>query len=105
MHAAALSASVPTRRPQELVDEMEKLLAASVSEKERLQKMIHDEQENSKMKILRLNKERDEKETRNNAMAGSLRKQLDEERAKQREMHEQLVTLLEEKEALQKKLG
>eukprot|EP01050_Picozoa_sp_SAG11_P042170 SAG11_NODE_19289_length_470_cov_0.671159_1_plen_50_part_10 len=49
---------VVVARPQELVDEMEKLLAASVAEKVALQRAIDDEREASKLKILRLNKER-----------------------------------------------
>jgi chromosome segregation ATPase len=85
-------------RPQELVDEMEKLLAAAVAEKVRLQRAVEDEQEQSRLKAIQMQQEAAERETRAQAMFASQRKQLDEARAKEREMHAQLVSMLEEKE-------
>ena len=85
-------------RPQELVDEMEKLLAAAVAEKVRLQRAVDDEREESRLKVIKMQQEAAERETRAQAMFASQRKQLDEARAKEREMHAQLVSMLEEKE-------
>lgn len=85
-------------RPQELVDEMEKLLAAAVAEKVRLQRAVEDEQEKCRLKVIQMQQEAAERETRAQAMFASQRKQLDEARAKEREMHGQLVAMLEEKE-------
>ena len=89
-------------RPQELVDEMEKLLAAAVAEKVRLQRAVEDEQERCRLKVIEMQKEAAERETRAQAMFASIRKQLDEARAKEREMHAQLVAMLEEKETVKR---
>jgi chromosome segregation ATPase len=89
-------------RPQELVDEMEKLLAAAVAEKVRLQRAVDDEKERTRLKVIQMQQEAAERETRAQAMFASQRKQLDEARAKEREMHAQLVSMLEEKESVKR---
>ena len=66
--------------PQELVDEMEKLLAAAVAEKVRLQRAVEDELEQSRLKVINMQQEAAEREVRAQAMFASQRKQLDEVR-------------------------
>ena len=90
-------------RPQELVDEMEKLLASAVADKVRLQREVEDEKAASKRKEAQMQQEAAERETRAQAMFASLRKQLDEAKAKERQMHEQLMAVLEEKEEAKRK--
>ena len=88
-------------RPQELVDEMEKLLAAAIAEKVKLQKQVADNAEKTRLRIMKLEQDATERETRAQALFASQRKQLDEEKAKSREMHAQLTHMVEEKERMQ----